>query len=112
MGDAMGAMGERARELGRPRVRVMSPDHRALAVNSPNDSDGTEFFDAHEEIPWTPERPMWQSPIMKRDGHKSQRAWVDGGARVPPVDASAGPCDSERRMVESIWSPAQIQVRR
>lgn len=45
---------------------VSVPHARSLllpeVVNSPTDSEGTVFFEAHEEIPWTPDRPSRRSP--------------------------------------------------
>lgn len=39
--------------------------HRPAVVVSPTESDGAEFFDAHEEITWTPE-PVANHTINKR----------------------------------------------
>lgn len=49
-----------------PTAAVSLPHARSLllpeVVNSPTDSEGTVFFEAHEEIPWTPDRPSRRSP--------------------------------------------------
>lgn len=49
-----------------PNAVVALPHARSLllpeVVNSPTDSEGTVYFEAHEEIPWTPDRPSRRSP--------------------------------------------------
>lgn len=48
-----------------PTAAVALPQARSLLLpelNSPTDSEGTVFFEAHEEIPWTPDRPSRRSP--------------------------------------------------
>ncbi|CAM9725341.1 unnamed protein product [Ectocarpus sp. 6 AP-2014] len=50
----------------RPGFSAAMPDSsssmRTTTLDSPADSEGTEFFDAHEAMPWTPEPPTRQSP--------------------------------------------------
>lgn len=49
-----------------PTAAIALPHARSLLlpqlINSPTDSEGTVFFEALEEIPWTPDRPSRRSP--------------------------------------------------
>lgn len=42
---------------------------------SPSDSESTEFFDAHEELPWTPDRPLRLSPGLSAAGKMKLPPW-------------------------------------
>lgn len=50
---------------------------------SPIESDGTEFFDAHEAMPWSPERPSTHhSPATKAARRMQLALWPEMEQRV------------------------------
>lgn len=57
-----------------PRARSL---FLSEVVNSPSDSEGTEFFEAHEEMPWTPDRPMRRSPATMAASRMDLLLWPE-----------------------------------
>lgn len=79
-------------------------------INSPTNSEGTEFYDAHEEIPWTPDRPARRlSPMNKHkptgEGNAVQKGWLwaanDNGGTGATADGSAGAASTLSRPTRS-----------
>lgn len=74
-------------------LHVGSPLRQESSLPSPSDSEGTEFFDAHEEMPWTPDRPMRsarRSPAATVTKRPQLGLWPEG---LGPVDSASGQQD-------------------
>lgn len=95
-----------AREHGRTRTQQASGPSPGIGLkcvvaaharsflptttNSPTESEGTEFFDAHEEIPWTPDRPIRRSPAGKAARRRTPvTLWPERGSSAIAVDNSS-----------------------
>lgn len=102
-------MGVSAQEPGLSRVRLKSPQHSSM-LSSPTESDGTEFFDAQEEILWSPEPPSKLPPLPVHRESKAQQGQIADYDRKPQAADGGHSADHKRTMVKSIWSPVPIQV--
>lgn len=82
-GTAMGV-----RELSSAGQRTAAEDgmlQQSLTAASPVGSDGTEFFDAHEAMPWSPERPSTcQSPVAVAARRMQLALWPEAERTEEP----------------------------
>ncbi|CAM9154577.1 unnamed protein product [Scytosiphon promiscuus] len=77
----------------------------AGGCGSPVDSEGTEFFDAHEAMPWTPERPARQSPAAIAARRMQLALWPE----TEPAGARAG---AEGTQEEDVANGVGISIKR
>lgn len=77
----------------------------AAGCGSPVDSEGTEFFDAHEAMPWTPERPPHQSPAAIAARRMQLALW-------PETASAGGKAGVEGTREEDIGNGVGISIKR
>lgn len=108
----MGAGGLSTQELGVSSLHAQFPDRGTLSMDSPTNSEGTEFFDAHEEISWTSEHLVGRSPLtrrVQREENQMQHMWVVNDHELRDVREGSS-FDQQKETTGSIWSPIPNQV--